>query len=132
MCEIFGQLITMKQNRGIMHLSESHFKLLVWVGVGTGTAMDTDKWQRQKLGDKHRQSRTGNSVVSHTKSNLYVANEHQGYTAAIWEPSTTLASVEYSHSGALSQSKQITPQESNKSSSSTSAMKIHCFLTTMH
>lgn len=30
-----------------MHLSESHFKLLVRVGVCAGTAVDTDKWWRQ-------------------------------------------------------------------------------------
>lgn len=68
-----------------MHLSESHFKLLVWAGVCTGTAVDTDKWQRQpailKLGDTYQQSRTGNLFSFHNAVNLYVADEHQGYTA---------------------------------------------------
>lgn len=61
-----------------MHLSESHFKLLVWAGVCTGTVVDTDKWQRQPAILK--QSRTGNLFSFHSTFNLYVADEHQGYT----------------------------------------------------
>lgn len=61
---MFGQLITAKQNWGIMHLSEFHFKLLVRVGVCTGTAVDADKWWRQwallELGDTYQQGGTRN------------------------------------------------------------------------
>lgn len=82
--DVFGQLITTKQNWGIMHLSESCYELLVWVGVSRGTAVDTDKWQWQrdtlKLGDKHRQGRTGNLFASCNASNLYVVDACQGYT----------------------------------------------------
>lgn len=64
-------------------MSESHFKLLVRVGVCTGTAVDTDKWQRQRapleLGDTYQQGMTGNLFASRNASNLYVVDEHQGY-----------------------------------------------------
>lgn len=57
-----------------MHLTESHFKLLVWVGVCMGTAVDTDKWWRQwallVLGDTYQQGRTGNLFASRNTSNL--------------------------------------------------------------
>lgn len=66
-------------------MSESHFKLLVRVGVCRGTAVDTDKWWRQRalleLGDTYQQGRTGNLFASHNTSNLYVVDEHQGYAA---------------------------------------------------
>ncbi len=68
-----------------MHLSESHFKLLVRVGVCAGTAVDTDKWRRQwallELGDTYQQGRTGNLFASRNTFNLYVVDEHQGCTA---------------------------------------------------
>lgn len=68
-----------------MHLSESHFKLLVWVGVCAGAAADTDKWRRQRAllepGDTYQRGRTGNLFASRNTSNLYVVDEHQGYAA---------------------------------------------------
>lgn len=69
-----------------MHSSESHFKLLVWVGVCTGAAVDTDKWLRRRAvlePGRHispLQARTGNLFGSRNISNLYVVDEHQGYT----------------------------------------------------
>lgn len=68
-----------------MHLTESHFKLLVWEGVCAGTAADTDKWWRQRalleLGDTYQQGRPGNLFGSRNTYNLFVVDEHQGYVA---------------------------------------------------
>lgn len=78
-----------------MHSSESHFKLLVWVG-GWGAAVDTDKWRRQravlKLEDTHHQGRAGNVFASHVGVN--VAYEHQGYVA-FKGPAPLLSPVEH-------------------------------------
>ena len=63
-------------------MSKSHFKLLVRLGVCMGSAVDTDKWRRQQavlqLGDAYQQGR-----IVHLSAfyNLYVVDEHQGYTA---------------------------------------------------
>lgn len=62
-------------------MSKSHFKLPVRLGVCMGTAVDTDKrWRQQavlELGDAYQQGRT---VHLSAFCNLYVADEHQGYT----------------------------------------------------
>lgn len=69
----------------MMHVAEYHFKQPVRVGVRTGNAADTDKWwQRQarlELGDTCQRGRTGNLFGSCNTDNLYVVDEHQGYTA---------------------------------------------------
>lgn len=69
-----------------MHSSESHFKLLVRVGVCAGTAVDADKWRRQRAllepGDTYQRGRTGNLFASRNTINLYEVDEHQGYTAS--------------------------------------------------
>lgn len=63
-----------------MHLSESHFKLLVRVGVCMGTAVETDKCGGSGLCWSWDTHVSGVGLGICLPFAIYVVDEHQGHT----------------------------------------------------